>query len=384
MNQREIVSKEKVTQRIDQMVETGRQRATATIERLEQEPVKDRIVKVGQNGSSTPIEVTVDGKNRVGLLFNGDTEPNHFHSHALRQFAEKLDLLGRGSNLKNWIDGEPWQRMVVADAISTTLANTKTRERMLIRSVDNQIRGVLSDQYRRLNSVDIIASFLEAARRLQMKPYRASYDEIKWSMEMILPHPIPLQTPGGVDYLGVGMALRSSDFGASGQELAFKVVRLACINGMVGEKMLREVHLGMRLPDDITIAEDTFRHDTLRSAGMIRDAVQSVLQPQALQNRLAPLAIAAQEEIEPEAEIKGLVKAKRISKAEAEQVNAVLSRNDENEIPSGKATKWRLANALSFLGQSSEISEDRRADLEQLSGIMLGIRDKKELELVEA
>ena len=98
---------------------------------------------------------------KVQLVFDED---NHFdlHPHATKQIADKLGV--PQGYLSNLVYGqEEWQRKLAIQILQTHTNNTR-RERVLIRTIENEARGFLSDRYRRLNSMEIFTAFLLAAQ----------------------------------------------------------------------------------------------------------------------------------------------------------------------------------------------------------------------------
>ena len=67
--------------------------------------------------------------------------------------------------LKKWeydVECDEWQRQLAATVLNEHSGWTQ-RTRVLIRTVGQQVRGVLSDSYRRLNSVEILTAFVQEA-----------------------------------------------------------------------------------------------------------------------------------------------------------------------------------------------------------------------------
>ena len=65
---------------------------------------------------------------------------------------------------------------------------------MLIRAVGTEIRGVLSDSYRRLNSVDILTAFIREAANNGAVVSDAYMNDTKVWCETILPTPVEIPT----------------------------------------------------------------------------------------------------------------------------------------------------------------------------------------------
>ena len=125
------------------------------------------------------------GKNRAGLhppigvnLRNEDRHPVitfqaeeqvqmnmpegnfNLHGNAISQISEKMGIPAK--YLRELSAGDAWQKQLCATILNEHSGWTG-RTRVLIRAVGTEIRGVLSDSYRRLNSVDILTAFIREA-----------------------------------------------------------------------------------------------------------------------------------------------------------------------------------------------------------------------------
>ena len=359
-----MTSKSILENRIDALIDQGREQATALLDRLQVDHIDDAVVPIGPSANGAKPEVLFDG-NRVGIAFQGKTRT--FHPHAATQFGTKLGI--PSAWLRESLAGSPWRQALIADVMATTLAKTEARERLLLRTVGGQVRGVLSDQYRRLDSPMIAAGFAEACMGVGAVPYRAMVGDIHWNVSAMLPHPIEVELPNhGTEVVAACAHLRSSDFGAGPLELSFELLRVVCINGLIGRSALRQVHLGRRLPDEVELSAETYRLDSKTQASAVRDITVLLLNESHIQRQIEMMKAAASDEVEAQDEIVELVRAKRITKGEANEVKAVLLRGDTAQLPTGPSTRWKLAQAISWVAKERE---ERQADLERLAGGMV-------------
>lgn len=75
----------------------------------------------------------------------------NLHGNAISQISEKMGIPAK--YLRELSAGDAWQKQLCATILNEHSGWTG-RTRVLIRAVGTEIRGVLSDSYRRLNSVD--------------------------------------------------------------------------------------------------------------------------------------------------------------------------------------------------------------------------------------
>ena len=147
----------------------------ATIERLinEGRMSHDYIAPIGVNlkkaGDRPLMAFTANGA--VNMEFTENDEGvftfHHFnlHDNAVGQLAERMGIPQR--YLRNLAGGkEDWQRAFAAHLLNTHSEWTQ-RSRVLVRAVGDQVRGVLSDSYRRLDAQQILTAFIEQASGLQ-------------------------------------------------------------------------------------------------------------------------------------------------------------------------------------------------------------------------
>jgi len=353
-----------ISRKIDELIDQGRDQATALLARLQSDQIEDAIVPIGPGANGSGPEVVFDGR-EVGIACRGRTRS--FHRHAATQFGTKLGI--PSAWLRESLGGKPWQKALIADVMATHLSHTETRERLLLRAVGDEVRGVLSDQYRRFDSPMIATGFADACQGMGAVPYRAYVRDIHWNVSAMLPRPIQVELPHhGTEFVAACVHLRSSDFGAGPLELSFELLRVICVNGLIGRSALRQVHLGRRLPDELRLSAETYRLDSQTQASVVRDVTMSLLDEGWIREQVGQVKGAASKEIEPTQELGGLVRAKRITKGEAEEVEAVLMRGDEAQVPPGPCTRWKVAQAISWVAKEQE---ERQGELERLAGGMV-------------
>jgi hypothetical protein len=356
-----------LAKKLDGLVESGKVEAERLVRRLREERIDDVVAPVGPDAGGARPSVFFDPKSKqVGISFGGKVR--RFHPHAAAQFGVKLGV--PSAWLRESLAGEPWRRELIADVMATTLQRTSVRERLLLRSVGAEVRGVLSDQYRRLDSAAVVGAFADACDAVGAVPYRAHATDVAWAVSAVLPRPIALDLEKhGVEYVAACVHLRSSDFGAGPLELSFEILRLLCVNGLIGRSALRQVHLGARLPEDLTLSERTYRLDTETQASAVADIVGRLLEPAYVRGQFARVQAAAKAEVDPEREVDGLVRARRLTPQEGEALEGAFMRGNPAEIPPGPTTRWKFAQAVAWLAHG--VDRERGTELERLGGTLV-------------
>lgn len=294
------------------------------------------------------------------------------HPHATEQAAGRLDL--PGGFMKRLADGAQWQRQLAATIFDEHATNAQQERRLLIRVVGTRAMAVLSNRYRRLNSLPVLEAFTAALDEAGAVPYDGTWEDTRFSIQALLPQMFELQLgEHGWEYLAFGIRLRTSDFGDGALALSAFTARLVCTNLHIGRSVMREVHLGGRLPDDIIFSDRTYELDTRTTASAVRDATRQVTSVEAVRGHVAQLELAAGQAVDPERELAALMRSGSIGQGERDLAMGALGRSDTGEVPAGPATRYKLANALSWVANQKE-SVRARTDLQELAGDYLGGR----------
>ena len=153
---------EVVINKVQRMIENKAVGVQATMERLVNEGkiAQDYIAPIGvelrRNDHSPIITFSENGH----VLMNMQSGQYTLHGNAIGQLADKMGIPSR--YLRQLASGDEWQRQLAATVLNEHSGWTQ-RTRVLIRTVGQQVRGVLSDSYRRLNSVEILTAFVQEA-----------------------------------------------------------------------------------------------------------------------------------------------------------------------------------------------------------------------------
>jgi hypothetical protein len=340
-------------------------------------PVAEAIAKIERTGTLlddyiapvTSLEFIRD-TDRVNLNLRGIANVNYdafrLHDHAQGQIADKLGV--PPSYLKSLIGGKDWQKNLSVDIMNTHSANI-TRERVLVRTVEGEVRGFLSDKYRRLNSMEIFVAFLLAAQQNGNVLVDAHSGETKGFLEVINPNIIEFDTPlNGRNFAAIGARIRNSDFGDGALEVYQFLLMVRCMNGLVGESRLKEFHLGGRIPDNISISEDTYRKDTAAKAALVGDIMKSLYTGDNTTAMIERIKGASAKEVDIVKEVERLPKL-GLTMTESDAVGKVLMENNPDNGLQGSATLWKLVNGLTAVARDA--APERKRELELIAGNML-------------
>ncbi len=154
---------EVVMNKVQKMIDGKAVGVQATMERLVSEGkiAQDYIAPIGVNlklNDHSPVITFNDEDGKLSM--NMPDGVFSLHDNAIEQLADRMAIPQR--YLRNLAGGEPWARQLAATVLNEHSGWTE-RSRVLVRTVGQQVRGVLSDSYRRLNSVEILTAFVQEA-----------------------------------------------------------------------------------------------------------------------------------------------------------------------------------------------------------------------------
>jgi hypothetical protein len=135
---------------------------------------------------------------------------------------------------------------------------------------------------------------------------------------------------------------------------------------MTRENLLKQVHLGARLSDDIEFSDRTHQLDTAASASALRDVVRGALSP-AGRDRMADAIRAAHESAMSKQQLSAATRT--LAKPVQRSIVDAFESEDVINLPEGK-TAWRASNAISWVARHTEDAE-LRLDLERTAGALV-------------
>ncbi|MAH44735.1 hypothetical protein CMI37_02850 [Candidatus Pacearchaeota archaeon] len=346
------------------LVHQGKDHAEAVIKRIYNEAPSDTIVK----GDRLRFTNTENDAIKVHATREGRTliEPMDIHPHALNQLCERVQIPRVFANHlmdQTNHDDPHWGPNWLAENLTNLYSHTDNN--YLMRHHNNQLRGFLSDRYRRLDSRPLLETFVGAAQEAGAVPIEAYATDVKVAVKAIMPtvyEPVPNEV------MAIGMNWSNSEYGAGAHNLEMFILRLWCTNYAIGSTCMRQIHLGRRLQDDIAYSEETYKLDTEATASAIRDVVTNSLGDNLINRMLGAVEEAYEEQVNPEEALKNL--RKKLGKPLAKEVIGAYNSPDVVNLPPGN-NRWRMSNAISWVAQSKDV--DTKLDLMRLAGSTAGL-----------
>lgn len=360
---------EVVTAKVQRMIDSKAVGVQATMERLinEGKIAQDYIAPLGVNLKAqerTPV-ITFSANGHLNL--NMPDGQFSLHPNAVSQVAERMGIPTK--YLRTLATGDEWERQLAAYVLNEHSGWTQ-RSRVLVRSVGSEVRAILSDSYRRLNSVEIITAFVEEAAKQGAVIADAYMSDTKVWAETILPQPFTIPTvKNGEVVIFAGARFSTSDYGDGAVDMRTFLLNGACTNGMVRESVMKQVHLGSKLPDNLALSEETYALDTRTTVSAVRDLTAGLYSKDTIMQKAIEIQGASEIDVDFDKELKKLVSSGSLLKSEKSEVEKVLMRNDPNDGVQGGATLWKLTQAIT--AHARELEPQRARELHEISGALL-------------
>lgn len=358
-----------VINKVQRMIEGKQPGVNAAITRLLEEGriAQDFIAPIGANLKKNDrrpiISFSADAYVRMSM-----PEGNfNLHGNAISQISEKMGIPAK--YLRELAMGDEWQKQLCATIMNEHSGWTQ-RTRVLVRAVGMEVRGVLSDSYRRLNSVEIITAFIQEASVQGAVMSDAYMNDTKVWCETILPTPIEIPTrKNGMVTIFAGARFSTSDYGNGSVDMRSFLLNGACLNGMVRESVMRQVHLGSRLPDSIALSQKTYELDTKTTVSAIKDLTKGLYSRETIMDKAIEIQGASEIDVDFDKELKSLVQRGALLKNEGREVEKLLMNNNPDDGVTGGATLWKLTQGITAFAREQE--PERSRELHEISGQLM-------------
>jgi predicted transcriptional regulator YheO len=301
----------------------------------------------------------IDFSHENGKFVMGNKVRWPIHPHALAQMSQKFGIPTRYTN--GLLEEGEWGIDLLVKNFSELRDKRARGKTFLIRTVDGEVRGFLSNKYKIIDSDLILDSFAKAAANQGALIESFAASDTKWYIKAIMPR---IFYPIGQDPMAFGISLTNSDFGSGKLQLTAYSLRLLCTNGLVGHNTFSRTHLGRRMLHS-SFSERTRKLESKTEASKISDIVNDMMSAESLENRLEAIKEATKEKVNPSEALKVFRKKSYISKEEEEELRDLCVTGDITELPPGN-NRWRISQSLSLLAKTKPA--DRAFELQQLGG----------------
>lgn len=265
-----------------------------------------------------------------------------------RRYYERMrqdapELLQR--NVEHWLISEPEKRM--------------------FRTLDGDLRAVLSDRYRRLDNYDLLQHLLPELGAIEGLDY---FVTALTPERMFIRATLPRLTADVKvgDTVQAGVEISNSEVGYGALMVRPYILRLRCLNGMVANVALRKYHAGARIQETEDVL-GIYRDETLaaddkvlfmKAADLVRASLTEVSFNRIV-DQLRDIAN-SDEIVAPVAAVEVLSQKLALTDSEGERMLSFLASG-------GDLSQWGAVNALTQAAKSAE-TFGRLVELEAAAG----------------
>jgi len=349
--------------KMEEVIHKNISQTAAVIEQVQNTVIEDRIVKGSALDFKAMLPDGQDNQRATVTLETPDGRVFGLHENALTQIADRAGVPTKFAN--ELLSKGDWGAELLAENFKRIYGHGNGT-RYLVRSVADQARGFLSDKYRRLDVRPMLDAFLGECLEAKARPIQGFATDVRVGIRAILP---VVFEPIDGECLVFGINWHNSDFGRGANSISLFMMRLWCLNGATMDELLKQVHLGKRLDDNLEYSARTIELDTMANISKLRDVVRFAFREENIQLSLNAIKTAAEQKLDPKA-AKELLRS-RLTGAEVEAAIEAYNSPDVVMLPPGN-TKYRLSNAISWISQAEGVTTDRRLELDRFAGELIG------------
>lgn len=340
---------------MERKLEGGKASAVALLEHVHSSVPTDTVIR------GRAIKFTSD--DGVTAFLEGATDQRQLglHKHALGQIAQKSGV--PFAYLQDLVTSDQkWKQDLGANILNQHFSQDEVAgSRHLVRAVGPQVRAVLSDRYRRLDSRPLLDQFAASCQEMGAIPVNGTVTDTRVALKAFLPmvfEPVPNEV------MCLGVEWSNSDFGAGKHAVRAFIWRLWCTNFATMEDCLGQVHIGGRLAENVEFSERTYALDTQATASALKDIIKGALGPKSVSATLETIKQANEKELDWKSVSARL--SKKLLKEEYKAVKDAFESDDTFNLPAGKSL-WRVSNAISWIAGKTEDS-DKKLALQRFAG----------------
>lgn len=353
---------------MEELIHSGVKSAQAVIDSVSSMIIKDRLVETNS------IEFIPVGADSIEVYLSALNEKYSLHSHALTQSLLRAGIpnVNKFQELM-YMHGEVGNNLLAYNLNKLFGESLKTN---LVRTVEGEIRGILSDRFRRMDARPLLEKFVEGCDVIGARPIEGFVEDTRVVLRAVLP---VVFEPVENEVMIFGYEWRTSDFGHGAHSMTMWMKRLWCTNHAILDEILRQIHLGKKLDESVNLSETTVNLNTQATASALYDTVVHSLSPHRIELYLEGIKLMNEEKVSASA-VKGFLE-KKFAKTERERIIEQFNSADIEMMPAGQ-TKWRLSNAISWIANEVD-NIDKKLYYQEVAGNMLPKLEPVEIMKIE-
>ena len=310
------------------------------------------------------LEMT--GDEMLAVPKNGNWQEFIINEYAHGQLASKLDIPKAYYDRMEQIPGLRKQN------VNAWLHQpSKDRKRLMVRTLDNTARAILSDRFKPFDNMLVLSAFLPAVQQHgDLQVMSSSLTERKLYLQFRFPR-LEGEVQKG-DVVQSGLVLTNSEVGAGAVDVKSMIWRLVCTNGMIAESVLRKYHVGRKIgdsDDDYSLfADDTIQAELKAFQLKLRDILKDALSETVFQNQLLKMRAAVDDKIvDLPATVENVTKRFLLTEGDGKKILT-------NMVAEGRSNhRWGLVNGITALATQIE-NPDRAYEFEKLGNKVLNLK----------
>lgn len=339
--------------KFETLVETGKAQAETLIEKLHTELPVDVLAPASK------LEAVVA---ETQIRLRNPAFEYDLHRNARSQLFTKLGFPTKYADdlLTNDAD---WSTGLLERNLNELLQHDTSR--YLIRSVNDQARGFLSDRYRRLDARPILDAVIEASAEYGTIPISGIVSDLSFALKLALP--TVYEALPGQPFV-YWEEFKTSNYGLRKVSVSNGLTVLVCLNGATMDEIFGQRHIGKEMPEDIQLSAETMRLDTAWTVSAMKDVVKATLNPANVETLCQKVRNANDKKLDSKTFVER-VKSLGLNKGETEKAETLYGLGDVEFLPPGD-TYWRASNVISHMAVNTN-NADRRLELEEIAGDLL-------------
>lgn len=232
-------------------------------------------------------------------------------------------------------------------------------DRRMIRTLDGNIRAIMSEKYRRLDNYDLLNHVLPMLNEVKAEVESCEVTEDRLYIKAIT-HKVQAEIKKG-DVVSAGIIISNSEVGKGMLSVKPLVLRLVCMNGAIADDYaMKKYHIGRAAElDQIEFSNETLNAEDKAFWLKTRDLVKFSLNEVTFEKVVNSMRESTERKIEEPTKAIELA-TKKYSLQETEQADVL-----KHLIAGGDLSSYGLGNAVTRMAQDVE-SYDRSTELEAI------------------
>lgn len=354
--------------KMQKQIDEGKHRALEVLRLVDENRPQD-FIRTGVEVSDQIHVVPQESGPSAILIGKELAKAARVHRHAQEQLSQRArmpsrylnELLGRSTGWAAELAQRNLRELYSHDNSRYLLRALKPKDAAY------EIRGFLSDRFRRLDSGPQFAAFTKAAVAAGLVPVDGIYGDTKACARFLLPE---IFEPVKGEVMCFGIEFRNSDYGDGKAALSEFLDKLWCTNMATTQDHLSKIHLGGKLPDDLRLSQKTYDLDTETMASAITDLTADILSPARIKANCEIIRESAAKKLTWK-QAKNLLGSK-LTKDETSKAELLFE--DDNPAAesgaTGEGSQLKLSNVISWL--ANKVADGgRKMELQSFAGELL-------------